>query len=196
MSTTRVGWQNSTVLGNDRLSQATVVSSNLLLNTVCYQLQAASSPLSQRPPADPSTHRKHLATYCRTGGRCTAWFSNERESPAQLTQMIHPHIKPVSERTTYLKPILLHHFPAKRPLETNTLSGTALWAELALLPAFDTADIPAITSTVPPGLGPQVGKQTEGCHHYLELYGSYSTFVEKDFEDLPVLQPPREVTAK
>lgn len=75
------------------------------------------------PAAEPSTHHKHLATYCRTGGRRTAWFSNERQSPAQLTQMIHPHIKPVSERTTCLKPILLHHFPAKRAPETNMLSA-------------------------------------------------------------------------
>lgn len=126
--------------------------------------------------AEPSTHHKHLATYCRTGGRRTAWFSNERQSPAQLTQMIHPHIKPVSERTTCLKPILLHHLPAKRAPETNMLSGT----ELVLLPAFDTADIAAITSTVPPGLGRQAGKQTEGCHRYLELDGSYSKFIENE----------------
>lgn len=49
--------------------------------------------------------------------------------------------------------------------------GMILQAELALLSAFDMADIPVVYSMVATGLGPQVEKQTEGCHHYLELYG-------------------------
>lgn len=46
-----------------------------------------------------------------------------------------------------------------------------LQAELALLSAFDMADIPVVSSMVATGLGPRVEKQTEGCRHYLELYG-------------------------
>lgn len=49
--------------------------------------------------------------------------------------------------------------------------GMTLQAELALLSAFDMADIPVVSSMVATGLGPRVEKQTEGCHHYLELYG-------------------------
>lgn len=46
-----------------------------------------------------------------------------------------------------------------------------LQAELALLSAFDMADIPVVSSMVATGLGPRVEKQAEGCRHYLELYG-------------------------
>lgn len=72
-----------------------------------------------------------------------------------------------------------------------------LQAELALLSAFDMADIPVVSSMVATGLGPRVEKQTEGCCHYLELYGlTLSSQGMKDFEDLPFLQPPSEFTAK